>query len=288
MAVTTFYRPNRSPGFASSGVQDSDEEDEATPLASPVTALGQVGAGSWLTPGVSTGVSAGGGDPTPQTGQQFSAMTRAERAVAQLELERATDLQANPLSYALDAVPVLGKVMTAARAITPRALNELTAVQIAENEPYSDTMKGPGHSGELGKTPAGPSEPQGHDPFGRNPSRDSPGAASGGESGGFDSRGLAHGGPVTDKNLVGLDPPGPDDGYGALDRGEFVVSAAAAQMYGPEVMEAINQGLVPPQVLRAAVQAYMQGQGGQGAPQPAPAPPMPVSAPPVSGLTRVR
>ena len=90
--------------------------------------------------------------------------------------------------------------------------------------------------------------------------------------------GYAHGGPVTDKNLVGLDPAGRDDGFAALDVGEFVVSAAAAQMYGADVLDVINQGLVPPHVLKAAVRAY-QGQGAPRSTQPGPLPLLPAGDP---------
>lgn len=50
------------------------------------------------------------------------------------------------------------------------------------------------------------------------------GTGSGGDTGGW-----AKGGKVTKKRLRGKNPPGPDDGYGALDVGELVVPAKVAR-----------------------------------------------------------
>jgi hypothetical protein len=68
------------------------------------------------------------------------------------------------------------------------------------------------------------------------------GADSGGEGGGSsdgdgggtgegsgEGGGWAKGGKVTKKRLVGPNPKGPDDGYGALDAGELVVPAHKAR-----------------------------------------------------------
>jgi len=52
--------------------------------------------------------------------------------------------------------------------------------------------------------------------------------------------GLAKGGPV--KTLGGPDPAGPDDGYAALDKGEYVVKKSAAKKVGSKAMNAINKG----------------------------------------------
>lgn len=61
---------------------------------------------------------------------------------------------------------------------------------------------------------------------------------------------LATGGKVTADRLHGPDPRGPDDGYSALDVGEFVVRQKAAKYYGDDVLQAINEGRIPAEALR--------------------------------------
>jgi hypothetical protein len=45
-------------------------------------------------------------------------------------------------------------------------------------------------------------------------------------------------------------PPGPDDGYAALDNGEYVVRKSAVNKYGQGLLDAINQGKLPAKALR--------------------------------------
>ena len=51
----------------------------------------------------------------------------------------------------------------------------------------------------------------------------------------------AQGGMVRLKDLLGK-APGPDDGYGALQGGEYVITKAAVERYGKAMMDAINNG----------------------------------------------
>lgn len=60
----------------------------------------------------------------------------------------------------------------------------------------------------------------------------------GASAGGFYSRG----GKVNAAHLMGPNPPGPDDGFGGLDHGEFVLRAAAAEKLGPEILDRLNSG----------------------------------------------
>ena len=53
---------------------------------------------------------------------------------------------------------------------------------------------------------------------------------------------LAHGGLVTPEHLHGPKPPGEDDGYTALKKGEYVITKAAVEKYGKRMMDAINNG----------------------------------------------
>jgi len=53
--------------------------------------------------------------------------------------------------------------------------------------------------------------------------------------------GYAHGGMVTPERLMGR-APAPDDGYGALQGGEYVITKAAVEKYGKRLLDAINNG----------------------------------------------
>ena len=56
--------------------------------------------------------------------------------------------------------------------------------------------------------------------------------------------GFAQGGYVSMQNLQGPNPDGPDDGYGALKDGEYVINDQAVKKYGIELMNAINSGKI--------------------------------------------
>lgn len=53
--------------------------------------------------------------------------------------------------------------------------------------------------------------------------------------------GYNQGGMVTPERLMGQ-APAPDDGYGALQGGEYVITKAAVERYGKAMMDAINNG----------------------------------------------
>ena len=61
---------------------------------------------------------------------------------------------------------------------------------------------------------------------------------------------LATGGPVTPAHLHGPDPVGPDDGFTALQKGEYVIKKSAVNKYGQGLLDAINQGKLPAKALR--------------------------------------
>lgn len=66
-----------------------------------------------------------------------------------------------------------------------------------------------------------------------------------GDSGGSPAEasdlGYNQGGMVDAENLMG-EVPGPDDGYGALQGGEYVIKKAAVDKYGQAMLDAINNG----------------------------------------------
>ena len=70
---------------------------------------------------------------------------------------------------------------------------------------------------------------------GADPSSNSP-------AGGFGEGQYAHGGRVNRNHLTGPDPEGPDDGYGALQGGEYVIKKAAVRKYGEGMLGKINSG----------------------------------------------
>lgn len=75
---------------------------------------------------------------------------------------------------------------------------------------------------------------------------DAPGANAdgygGGDAGfGGGSQAFNQGGMVTPERLMGR-APAPDDGYGALQGGEYVITKAAVEKYGRRMMDAINNG----------------------------------------------
>ena len=74
-------------------------------------------------------------------------------------------------------------------------------------------------------------------------------------SGGIDGSMFNKGGQVTMNRLRGPNPMGPDDGYGGLDDGEFVINAKSVGKYGIELMNAINAGKISKGKLRGLLEA---------------------------------
>jgi hypothetical protein len=55
--------------------------------------------------------------------------------------------------------------------------------------------------------------------------------------------------------LYGPNPRGPDDGYGALKDGEYVINAKSVGKYGIALMNAINAGKISKGKLRGLLEA---------------------------------
>jgi hypothetical protein len=51
--------------------------------------------------------------------------------------------------------------------------------------------------------------------------------------------------------LFGMNPPGPDDGAGYLDRGEYVIRKSSVNKYGKGLLDMINEGKVPAKKIRS-------------------------------------
>jgi len=51
--------------------------------------------------------------------------------------------------------------------------------------------------------------------------------------------------------LFGMNPPGPDDGAGYLDRGEYVIKKSSVDKYGKGLLDMINEGKVPAKKMKS-------------------------------------
>lgn len=71
---------------------------------------------------------------------------------------------------------------------------------------------------------------------------DSSGDASAASSDGADGSGWYMGGLVTPDRLHGMNPAGPDDGFGALDKGEYVINSEMTKKHGKKALKALNEG----------------------------------------------
>lgn len=71
------------------------------------------------------------------------------------------------------------------------------------------------------------------------------GMGAGGDPGMGGVGGMYRGGVVTRNKLSGPNPPGPDDGYAALNTGEGVLTAKALRYYGDGLVDRLNKLQVP-------------------------------------------
>jgi hypothetical protein len=107
-----------------------------------------------------------------------------------------------------------------------------------------------------GKVDTGSSVSLGNQGYGGG--SDAPGANAdgygGGDAGfGGGSQAFAKGGKV---NMAPqkYDPPGPDDGYAALDNGEYVIRKSAVKKYGANIFEQINAGQISAKRLKSLLE----------------------------------
>jgi len=130
------------------------------------------------------------------------------------------------------------------QAMTDAANAQATAAAIAAGGPsYSSDSEGGLSPSSGGGGGDGPNGPEG---------RGDPGGDRGGWGRGG---GYAKGGKVTMDHLKGPNPMGPDDGYGGLDHGEYVINAKSVGKYGIELMNAINAGKISKGKLRGLLEA---------------------------------
>ena len=84
---------------------------------------------------------------------------------------------------------------------------------------------------------------------GEGPGGNSGGGEGNGATAGEAGAGYAMGGMVN--GLFGMNPPGPDDGAGYLDRGEYVIKKSAVNKYGRGLLDMINEGKIPAKKIRS-------------------------------------
>jgi len=131
---------------------------------------------------------------------------------------------ANPMS--IDPATAQGQQAAASNAAAAQAASNQSIADAAEAEGFS---LGPAATGDSG--------------YGMTP------------DGGIDGSMFNKGGQVTMNRLLGPNPMGPDDGYGGLDDGEFVINAKSVGKYGIELMNAINAGKISKGKLRGLLEA---------------------------------
>ena len=78
------------------------------------------------------------------------------------------------------------------------------------------------------------------------------GGATAGDFAGIGSSPYAEGGSV--RSLMSPNPPGPDDGYGSLQRGEYVIKKSAVDKYGEGLLGMINNGKVSARKLKSLLE----------------------------------
>ena len=63
----------------------------------------------------------------------------------------------------------------------------------------------------------------------------------------------AEGGKVTKDRLIGPKPNGPDDGFGALQHGEFVIKKTSVDKYGDAILSLLNEGKISKKKLKSLI-----------------------------------
>lgn len=123
---------------------------------------------------------------------------------------------------------------------------------------FTSSDTGVGNPGESGGGPTSSESGVGNPgESGGGPTSSESGVGNPGESGGGygasgdGDSGWAKGGKVTKDRLKGPDPKGPDEGYGALLSGEYVIKKSAVKKYGQGLLDMINDGKIPAKKLKS-------------------------------------
>lgn len=169
--------------------------------------------------------------------QQQSAQVAQDQALAQSEAQAIADALANEsgLAVAADAQAVADAIAAAA---------DVAAMGDVGMGADSGAVSG-GESGVSagGEADGGGAQSGGGSDGGFGGGGDSGGGFGGGGEGGGDGGGWADGGMVTANGLLMDDTlPGPDEGYGALQVGEYVIKKSTTKKLGQKKLQALNEG----------------------------------------------
>lgn len=134
-------------------------------------------------------------------------------------------------TYGSNESPAMTAAEAAQNAASMQSMSDaLAADAAAQNAAY-------GYSGDYGGYSGGG---YGSDTSGANGGDNTGGGgAMGGDRG---DSGFAKGGHVQKQSLFGPNPKGKDDGYAALDAGEFVLKSDAVKRIGTKALKALNEG----------------------------------------------
>jgi hypothetical protein len=122
----------------------------------------------------------------------------------------------------------------------------LTSISDAIAKSVDPNFSHEGRTGRGTSAEARDAAEAGADAMGAGPAGDNAGLGGG-------SVAFAKGGKVNMKPQK-YNPPGPDDGYAALDNGEYVIRKKAVKKYGANIFEQINAGKIPAQRLKSLLE----------------------------------
>ena len=146
-------------------------------------------------------------------------------------------------------------------AATSTSASDVSNAAISNMAEAEGFALGPAATSTTGQSIGDMAEAEG---FGLGPAATGGGGGNDGVGGGFggnDGSGVgfggiySRGGYVNKMDLKGPNPMGPDDGYGGLDDGEYVINAKSVGKYGIELMNAINAGKISKGKLRGLLEA---------------------------------
>jgi trimeric autotransporter adhesin len=144
----------------------------------------------------------------------------------------------NPYASFVPGTPLGGYNPNLYNQIAVNNANAAAAKAAADAQAANNSLLMTGGGGDGNSTAAG-----------EGPGGNSGGGEGNGATAGEAGAGYAKGGMVN--GLFGMNPPGPDDGAGYLDRGEYVIKKSAVNKYGRGLLDMINEGKVPAKKIRS-------------------------------------
>jgi hypothetical protein len=148
-------------------------------------------------------------------------------------------------------------IAAAAQAAVNATLSGLTPAQVSEqaNAAAVSVSISEANAAAAANAPSVAADPSGQGATGVAPpgGGEAPSADSGVSGVGPDGIGFAKGGKVTLRHMTGPNPKGKDDGYVALDAGEYVIKKSSVDKYGESLLSLINEGKVSKKKLQSLI-----------------------------------